>query len=217
MILTPLHEGEVLGLSYVVLPWRFGRGLLALTVLFAVPIQGVLRFLYLVLAPKPPVRSAVVIGDGPIVGALVAELQRRPAPPFHIVRHLPAPSANSPSLDTEQLADVDMVIVASLAHDRTVDRLAALNFRGTTVVDAAGAYAEVRIIDPDWARGRVLERWPDARGVDVDWVRTEVLRGEDAYFEMRYDESIEALSQGRLIGAHGETAPIDGPLPEQKK
>jgi len=127
--------------TYLVLPWRFGRGLLAITVLIALPLEALLRALYLFLAPRPHVRSAVVIGDGPIVGAVVEELERRPAPPFRIVRHLPAPSESSPTLDTEQLVGIDMIIVASLAHDLTVDRLAALNFRGTTVVDAAGAYA----------------------------------------------------------------------------
>jgi lipopolysaccharide/colanic/teichoic acid biosynthesis glycosyltransferase len=127
--------------TYVVLPWRFGRGLLAITVLLAIPLQGLLRFLYLLLAPKPPVLSAVVIGEGPIVGAMKEELERIPAPPFRILRHLPAPTSDSPTLDTEALGDADIIIVASLAHEGTVDRLAALNFRGTTVVDAAGAYA----------------------------------------------------------------------------
>jgi lipopolysaccharide/colanic/teichoic acid biosynthesis glycosyltransferase len=127
--------------TYLVLEWRFGRGLLALTTFLAVPLQCAVRAAYLLVAPRPPVRSAVVIGDGPIVGALKEELERRPAPPFRLVRHLPAPSNSSPTLSTEQLEGADMVIVASLAHQGTVDRLAALNFRGTTVLDAAGAFA----------------------------------------------------------------------------
>ncbi len=40
--------------------------------------------------------------------------------------------------------ETDLIIVAQLADgDPTIDRLAALNFRGTTVVDAAGAYASL--------------------------------------------------------------------------
>jgi lipopolysaccharide/colanic/teichoic acid biosynthesis glycosyltransferase len=127
--------------TYLVLSWRFGRGLLALTMLLAIPMQALLRLLYLYLAPRPHTARAIVIGTGPIVGALVEELEQIPAPPFRIVRHLSAPSDGLPQLDSAHLTDVDVVIVASLAHDRTVDRLAALNFRGTTVVDAAGAYA----------------------------------------------------------------------------
>ena len=32
--------------TYLVFPWRFGRGLLALTLLFALPIQALLRFMW---------------------------------------------------------------------------------------------------------------------------------------------------------------------------
>jgi len=127
--------------TYVVPPWRFGRGLMALTVLMTVPVQGMLRGLYLVVAPGPRARRAVVIGDGPIVGALKEELGRRPKPPFEISAYLPAPTETSPPLPTDALVDADLIIVAQLTHEQTVDRLAALNFRGTTVIDAAGAYA----------------------------------------------------------------------------
>jgi len=127
---------------YVVGPWRFGRGLLALTLALSLPLQGLLRFFWLTVLARPQARRAVVIGNGPIVGALEEELRRRPSPPFQIVAHLPAPGPEERfDLDTGRLEEADLVIVASLVHEDAVDRLAALNFRGTTVVDAAGAYA----------------------------------------------------------------------------
>lgn len=127
--------------TYLVPGWRFGRGLLAITLALTLLLQYAAREAFLRLATRPATRAAVLIGDGPIVGALVDELRLRPTPPFRIVRHLPAPTAEGPGFDTDALSEVDLVIVASLAHDPTVDRLAALNFRGTPVVDAAGAYA----------------------------------------------------------------------------
>ncbi len=127
--------------TYLVPGWRFGRGLLALTLLLTLLLQWVARELFLRLAVRPAARAAVLIGDGPIVGALVEEVERRPTPPFRIVRHLPAPTAEATGFNPDALLGADLVIVASLAHDPTVDRLAALNFRGTPVVDAAGAYA----------------------------------------------------------------------------
>ncbi len=59
-------------------------------------------------------------------------------------------------LTSEDLADADIVIVAQITDDSTADRLAALNFGGTTVVDSAGAYAAltgripVRQVDSRW-------------------------------------------------------------------
>jgi FlaA1/EpsC-like NDP-sugar epimerase len=50
--------------TYLVLPWRFGRGLLALTLLISLPIQTLTRFLWLAISALPPARAAVVIGDG---------------------------------------------------------------------------------------------------------------------------------------------------------
>jgi lipopolysaccharide/colanic/teichoic acid biosynthesis glycosyltransferase len=137
--------------------WRFGRGLLALTLLVSLPAQAALRFLWLAVAALPHPRRATVIGEGPIVGALEEELRRRPNAPFQIAAHLPAPTETVPAeLRSSALADVDLVVVASLAHDETVDRLAALNFRGMPVVDAAGAYAAltgripVQQVDSRW-------------------------------------------------------------------
>jgi lipopolysaccharide/colanic/teichoic acid biosynthesis glycosyltransferase len=142
---------------YLVLPWRFGRGLLALTLSLSLPVEAAVRFLWLALAARPQPRRAVVIGEGPIVAALEEELSRRPSVPFRIVGHLPAPAAPIPDDQIPQgLADADLVVVASLAHDATVDRVAALNFRGTPVMDAAGAYAAltgripVRQVDSRW-------------------------------------------------------------------
>jgi lipopolysaccharide/colanic/teichoic acid biosynthesis glycosyltransferase len=142
---------------YMVPPWRFGRGLLALTLVIALPAQAALRFLWLAVAALPHPRRATLIGDGPIVAALEEELRRRPNAPIRIVNRLPAPTDSVPAeLRRAALTEVDLVVVASLAHDATVDRLAALNFRGMPVVDAAGAYAAltgripVRQVDSRW-------------------------------------------------------------------
>jgi lipopolysaccharide/colanic/teichoic acid biosynthesis glycosyltransferase len=142
---------------YMVPAWRFGRGLLALTLLVSLPAQAVLRFVWLAVAALPHPRRATVIGDGPIVGALEDELRRRPNAPFQITARLPAPTEAVPAeLRGSGLNDVDLVVVASLAHDARVDRLAALRCRGVTVVGAAGAYAAltgripVQQVDSRW-------------------------------------------------------------------
>jgi lipopolysaccharide/colanic/teichoic acid biosynthesis glycosyltransferase len=143
---------------YIVGQWRFGRGLLAITLAISLPLQVALRFIWLARAARPQARNAVVIGNGPIVAALRTELESRPNPPFRIVRHLPAPDNGIDDPTSKLLPDdIDLVIVAQLAEsDPTIDRLAALNFRGTTVVDAAGAYAAltgripVRQVDSKW-------------------------------------------------------------------
>jgi lipopolysaccharide/colanic/teichoic acid biosynthesis glycosyltransferase len=143
---------------YLVEPWRFGRGLLVLTLAFSLPAQVLLRFVWLRVASRPLARNAVVIGDGPIVGALRKELQSRPNPPFTIASHVRAPvnGAGDP-LKGIDLQETDLIIVAQLGNgDPTIDRLAALNFRGMTVIDAAGAYASltgripVRQVDSRW-------------------------------------------------------------------
>jgi lipopolysaccharide/colanic/teichoic acid biosynthesis glycosyltransferase len=147
----------VLGV-YVVGPWRFGRGLLAITLAISLPLQTVLRFAYLKLATLPQPRNALVIGNGPIVGALRQELKTRPSPPFQITQHISEPSqAAANSLDKLDMQDVDLIIVAHLSDgDPTIDRLADLNFQGTTVMDAAGAYASltgripIRQVDSRW-------------------------------------------------------------------
>jgi lipopolysaccharide/colanic/teichoic acid biosynthesis glycosyltransferase len=142
---------------YLVPPWRFGRGLLVLTLLFALPLEAAARLLWLRVAARPQPRRALVIGEGPIVADLERELSERPWVPFQIVHQLPTETDDSPAAeDIENIPDVDLVVVASLADDATVDRLAALNFRGMTVVDAAGAYAAltgripVRQVDSRW-------------------------------------------------------------------
>jgi len=132
----------VLGV-YLVEPWRFGRGLLGITLAISLPSQVLLRSIWLKRAARPHARNAIVIGDGPIVGALRKELKNRPNPPFQIARHLPAPTnGKADPLAGIDERDIDLIIVAQLADgDPTIDRLAALNFHGTTVVDAAGAYS----------------------------------------------------------------------------
>jgi lipopolysaccharide/colanic/teichoic acid biosynthesis glycosyltransferase len=143
---------------YLVPPWRFGRGLLAITLAISLPLQILLRFAWLRLAARPQARKAIAIGDGPIVGALRHELKSRPNPPFEIARHIPstADSDEDPFTNLD-LEGTELIIVAHLMDgDPTVDRLAALNFGGVTVVDAAGAYASltgripVRQVDSRW-------------------------------------------------------------------
>ena len=143
--------------TYFVLPWRFGRGLLALTLLVTLPLETIMRLLWFEVSSRSPSRRAVVIGTGPIVSELEAVLADRPAPPFRIVRHLPVPNGTGKAeLIADGLADADLVIVAQITDDSTADRLAALNFGGTTVVDSAGAFAAltgripVRQVDSRW-------------------------------------------------------------------
>ncbi len=143
--------------TYFVLPWRFGRGLLALTLLVTLPLETMMRLLWYEVSSRTASRRAVVIGTGPIVSELEAVLADRPAPPFRIVRHLPVPNGTGKAeLFADGLADADLVIVAQITDDSTADRLAALNFGGTTVVDSAGAFAAltgripVRQVDSRW-------------------------------------------------------------------
>ena len=143
--------------NYLVLPWRFGRGLLALTLILSLPIETVLRITWIAISKLPSSRKALAIGEGPIIGALEEVLAERASPPFRIVRHLPTPNGIDDSgLTSEDLDGIDLVIVAQLKDDVTADRLAALNFRGTAVMDSAGAYAAltgripVRQVDSRW-------------------------------------------------------------------
>ncbi len=127
---------------YFVPAWRFGRGLLILTLIISLTAQALARALWLLAAKRPPARNAVIIGDGPIIGALLKELERRPSPPFRIIRHFPSPKkSHTKKPRSRVLAKADLIIVASLSHNPTVEQLASLNFRGTPVVDAAAAYA----------------------------------------------------------------------------
>jgi len=143
--------------TYLVLPWRFGRGLLALTLVLSLPLETLLRITWIALSKLPSSRKALAIGEGPIVGALKDVLAERTSPPFRIVRHLPTPNGTEDSgLTSEDLDGIDLVIVAQLDDDVTADRLAALNFRGTAVMDSAGAYAAltgripVQQVDSRW-------------------------------------------------------------------
>jgi FlaA1/EpsC-like NDP-sugar epimerase len=105
-----LPIGMALGV-YIVLPWRFGRGLLVMTLVIAVPCLLLIRLLWLKAASLPSTHKALVIGEGPIVEALMEELKRRPSPPFEIVKHLRDPDQEE--LDpaaSEKLATVEKVI-----------------------------------------------------------------------------------------------------------
>lgn len=142
---------------YVVGSWRFGRGLLVLTFAISVPVQLAARLLWVLASSIPHPLRAVVIGNGPIVGALERELKHQPSPPFVIERHIPVATDTSDlDLDPTMFDNFDLVIVASVHNEKAVARLTALNFRGTAVVDAAGAYASltgripVRQVDSRW-------------------------------------------------------------------
>ncbi|MCP4895505.1 MAG: hypothetical protein GY906_00905 [bacterium] len=151
-----LPVGLAIGV-YLVPPWRFGRGLLALTVLMAIPMMGLIRLIWLRVASRPPLLNAVIVGDGPIVENLISEINDRPLPPFKILRHIRDPLGDAaPGTSASSLEDANLVIVAQLDRDSSIDKLAALNFRGTPVLDAAGAYAAltgripVRQVDSAW-------------------------------------------------------------------
>jgi lipopolysaccharide/colanic/teichoic acid biosynthesis glycosyltransferase len=143
--------------TYLVPPWRFGRGLLALTLVLSLPIETLLRLVWISITTRPASKRALAIGEGPIVGALEEVLNERPSAPFRIVRHLSASEdTNGKGLAPSDLDDIDLVIVAQVQDDKAAERVAALNFRGVTVIDSAGAYAAltgripVRQVDSRW-------------------------------------------------------------------
>jgi len=141
---------------YLVPDWRFGRGLLVLTVLFTVLGSATARIIWRARAQRWIPRPAAVIGRGPVVESLVEELQHHPAPPFRIVRRLDGlPESSDPEEVRAALDGAELVIVAQLADTGTWDRLAELNFSGTTVIDAPGAFARLT--------GRIPIRQVDAR------------------------------------------------------
>ncbi len=141
---------------YAVPPWRFGRGLLVLTVLLTLAGSALVRMYWRARAVHWVPRPAVVIGHGPVVESLSEELEHHPAPPFRIVRRLEElPEDTDPESVRSALGGAELVIVAQLADPETWDRLAALNFSGTTVIDAPGAFAQLT--------GRIPIRQVDAR------------------------------------------------------
>ncbi len=193
-----LATALVLGV-YLVEPWRFGRGLLAMTLAVSLPAQVVLRYIWLKLATWPEARDAIVIGDGPIVGALRRELETRPNPPFRIARHLPAPAngAGDP-LTGADIKGTDLIIVAQLNDgDPTIDRLAALNFHGTTVVDAAGAYASLTGRIPVH---QVDSRWFIATG-DFSSIATSPFHYLQRFFDLLAATILLILTAPVLIAA----------------
>ena len=148
--------GLALGV-YLVPPWRFGRGLLLLTLAIVLAGMVAARVVWRLAASLPQPWSAVVIGRGPIVSDLERLLRTDPTAPLRIARHVDTPDIELPEgSEPIDLDGVDLVIVASLSDDDAVARVAALNFKGTPVVDAAGAYAAltgripVRQVDSRW-------------------------------------------------------------------
>ncbi len=142
---------------YLVPGWQFGRGLLVLTLATALVFQAVVRLGWLVWGARPAERKAVLVGDGPIVTSLLAELRNRPWAPFRIFDHISGSALEEmPERVRTSLSEADLLIVATLAATEATEPVTALNFRGTPVIDAAGAYAEltgripVQQIDSRW-------------------------------------------------------------------
>jgi len=141
---------------YGVPSWRFGRGLLVLTVAFTVTGVGAVRFLWRRQAARLMPPNAVLIGKGPIIQDLEKELARSPAPPFQIIRRVDRLPGEDDGEDPRKILEgAGVVIVGQLADSDTWDRLAELNFSGITVLDAAGAFAQLT--------GRIPVRQVDAR------------------------------------------------------
>ncbi|RLE26168.1 MAG: hypothetical protein DRJ65_06130 [Acidobacteria bacterium] len=142
---------------YLIPGWQFGRGLLVLTISTALPLQAIGRLLWLAWGAHPSERKAVLVGDGPIVTSLLAELRNRPWAPFRITRHIEASALEeNPAEVQADLSKADLLIVATLANAEATEPVTAHNFRGTPVIDAAGAYAEltgripVQQVDSRW-------------------------------------------------------------------
>lgn len=142
---------------YLVPGWQFGRGLLLLTLSTALVIQAIGRLGWLTWGAQPPARQAVLVGDGPIVTSLLAELHHRPWAPFRIIKHISALELeDNPEEVQVSLSTADLLIVATLLKTEDIERVTALNFRGTPVIDAAGAYTEltgripVQQVDSRW-------------------------------------------------------------------
>ncbi|MCD4749330.1 MAG: sugar transferase [Thermoanaerobaculales bacterium] len=142
---------------YLVPGWQFGRGLLLLTLTTALTFQAIGRLGWLAWGANPPERQAVLVGDGPIVTSLLTELRHRPWAPFKISRHIPASGLEEDPEEVQaSLSRADLLIVATLSDGNATERVTALNFRGTPVIDAAGAFAEltgrvpVQQVDSRW-------------------------------------------------------------------
>jgi len=142
---------------YLVPGWQFGRGLLVLTLSIALPLQVIGRLFWLAWGAHPAGRQAVLIGDGPIVTSLLAELRNRPWAPFQISRHIAASALDeNPEEVHASLSKADLLIVATLTNPDATEPITAHNFRGTPVIDAAGAFAEltgripVQQVDSRW-------------------------------------------------------------------
>lgn len=194
--------------TYFVLGWRFGRGLLAITLVISVTAQTVLRFAWYIAAARVPSRRAVLIGEGPIVAELQHALAERPAPPFVIVRHLAASNgAQLDEISADDLADADLVIVAQLADEPTADRLAALNFRGTAVVDSAGAFAALTGRIPV---RQVDSRWFIATG-DFASLATTTFHNVQRFLDVVAATVLLLLSSPLLLAAAAAILLTDGP------
>ncbi len=129
---------------YLVPGWRFGRGLLLITLSLSFGLETAFRYLWFLRFRRPASRQAVVVGRGEIVGMLEEAIRAGSWAPFRISRVISSVELDSDSEQLEQaLEEADLLIVAGLPDRPSYDRLAALNFRGITVIDAAAAFAEL--------------------------------------------------------------------------
>lgn len=142
---------------YLVPEWRFGRGVLLMTLVVTLILETAIRYLWFIRYRRPTGRRAVVVGGGEIVEMLREALQSGRWAPFQILKAISSEELDSESVHIEEaLEEADLLIVAGLPEGWSYDRLAALNFRGITVVDAAAAFAEltgripVAHVDSQW-------------------------------------------------------------------
>jgi len=129
---------------YLVPEWRFGRGLLLITLSVTLILETTIRYLWLIKGRRPASRRAVVVGEGEIIDMLQDAIRSGSWAPFRILNVIPSEDLELDSSRVEELlGEADLLIVAGLPEARSYDRLASLNFRGITVIDAAAAFAEL--------------------------------------------------------------------------
>lgn len=135
---------------YLVPAWRFGRGLLTLSLVMTVGGMGAARLVVIRTLRRTNGPAAVLVGSGPLTRRLMGELEGRPSPPFRIVGEV------GPEELLAGGVDAPYVLVDGRAASQVLDRLAVLNFQGRSVIDVSTAYAELtgRVpvdgTDPRW-------------------------------------------------------------------
>ncbi len=147
---------EVVLAVYAVPGWRFGRGLLALTVGFTVVGMGLLRVGWRAAWRRRAGGSVAVVGDGPVARRLAQELEENEGTPFELAGRLRLAEAVREVEAGRKPLGAELLAVDALGEGGEVTRLAEANFRGVAVVDAASLLAEltgrvpVEGVDPRW-------------------------------------------------------------------